>query len=124
MFGVQYLSLADRRGHQNLDSMIMAVRAFFDGSGANRYDFLACRAASEKIWKIIEQKWMAILADHFKDKRLCVGYEVVDLPYLHMKEAMHLQELFCAKNGWDREKVIKLVADLIEMLNHFSPRNL
>jgi hypothetical protein len=85
---VPYLSLPERRGHILLDSIIMAVRAYFDGSGSGKYVCLACRAASQKIWEIIQPKWISILAHHFKDKRLCIDNEVIDAPYLHMKEAM------------------------------------
>jgi hypothetical protein len=86
----------------------IAVRAYYDGSGADRNGrrkriTLAGYAASPAVWADIEGKWWDVLADDSR-RPSC--------RYLHMREANRLVGEFSSERGWTHKGVDILLADL------------
>jgi hypothetical protein len=124
-----YLSLPLMRPSLLRNSFIMAVRAFFDGSGTpddifQKHVVLACRSGPATLWNIVEPRWDSVLSKHFEGKKLPLENGVAVRPYSHMKEAMHLRGLFSRENGWDESKIDNLVLDLDSVLYGYGPSNL
>jgi hypothetical protein len=80
---------------------------YFDGSWNDRLVSLACLAADEDVWKYFEQEWAKILADRGGAK------------YMHMKEAMPLEDHFKDWRPDDRDSLVQgLTGLLMEVGRH------
>jgi hypothetical protein len=85
------------------------LRGYFDGSGKpedSEYVTLTGLIASESVWERFERAWSEILQK----------YQISEF---HMGEAMSLNDRFSVENGWNREKVRRVVNDLWNVFGQY-----
>jgi hypothetical protein len=90
--------------HVNEGTILVAMKAYFDGSGKRESDFLVLSgvAADDKTWGGFDTESCRILSDREPKA-----------PYLHMQELSSLNGSFKAENGWNDENAHKLVTDCL-----------
>ena len=96
--------------------LYLMLRGYYDGSGKkedSRYLTLTGVVASESVWEAFEKRWTQVLVKH-------------NVGCFHMTDAMTLRRDFSPTNGWDDDKVDKLIRDLFNVLGEFraNPDNL
>jgi hypothetical protein len=84
--------------------VLIAVKAFFDGSGAKSSEFLTLSgvAAKDWVWADFEHGWNRILASH-----------PLKPTHLHMNELAALRRDFSIDKGWTKELGNQLVTSLL-----------
>lgn len=91
--------------------VLVAMKAYLDGSGDRGTDFLVLTAvaATDYVWAGFEKEWKSIL-----ENRDPVA------PFVHACDMWTLDKEFAAEKGWDRAKVSKLFWDCFLYAQHLD----
>jgi Protein of unknown function (DUF3800) len=90
------------------DDLLIAVRAYLDGSGnlGMNYLTLAAVATTDEIWGPFETEWNDILKNHSPQAK-----------YVHMREAYWLVEGFDFKLGWTTDNAFQLANKCLALMS-------